>query len=64
MARKNRDTIFVVQRTGGEAVPALCEAYLSLEGAEQAAGRMNQRMLDMGFEGFKYEVKTVTYYDE
>jgi len=62
---KHRQTIFVVVRLGSPLTQeALCEAYLSLDAAEEASGRMSQQFNDKGLNGFSFVVRAVSYYDE
>jgi len=62
---KHRESIFVVVRRSSDALPSsLCEAYMNLESAEEAAGRMKQLFQDKGVYGYRFEVQPVSYYDE
>ena len=60
---KSRTQLYIVFRFGSDdAVP--CEAYLTLDAAEEASGRYQQHFKDMNLTGFTFGVRTVTYYDE
>jgi hypothetical protein len=66
---KNRQTIFCVVRNhfdNDELLHSLCiSATLTLERAEELAGKYTQEVIDRDFQDiFNFEVQTVTYYDE